>query len=147
MLRAHDGAATGGRWSISGAFAACLAITVYIALRSDSLVEADFVETVGWTIFAAFGATLLFWPFLASFLLWLVLRRAGHHALCLQSRAGAALYGATFHLTAHLLVTENLGGAPATLALMPIAVGALWGSWLPVTVDDWQPPAGASPHP
>jgi hypothetical protein len=139
-LRAEDGASTGGRWAISGAFAGCLGLTLYIAIHSGSLGEADFAMTLGWTIFAAFGATVLFLPFVACYLLWLLLRRAGGARPPLQTRLGAALFTGGFHLGAHLLVTSQLGGSGVLLAAVPLLVGALWGSWLPATVDDWLTP-------
>lgn len=55
------------------------------------------------------------------------------------SRAGAVLWCTFFHSTAHLTIGYLFNGSlePAAYNLhVPIIIGAVWGVWLPGTVDD-----------
>lgn len=115
-------------WSMSGAWAAGFTIGLYLLFVNNDLFSLGVSELVGWLLCATFGMLFWFWPFLASFYMYSPLRRFRW----LARRRGAALYGAMWHTTAHYLLIDSMGGDPCGASmLVPVAVGALWGSWLP----------------
>lgn len=115
-------------WSLTGALAAGFTLGLYLLCMSGNLWGADFTLTIGWAIFAAFGVVFWFWPFLGSYYMYAPLR----YFSLLRTRMGAAIYGGLWHTTAHCLLIYWLEDNPFTGAmLVPMAVGGLWGSWLP----------------
>jgi hypothetical protein len=154
-------------WSMSGALGAGLATSLYVMLVSGTLWTADFTLTLGWATFAALGVLVLVWPFLLSYYMFLPMYRtpavpdrasrggvagrpagavasrttgagvAGRTADAVASRTAGAVYGAAWHLIAHLLFMSALDASPrASFLAIPVGVGALWGSWLPATAAD-----------
>ncbi len=128
-LITSSGFSSASHWSLTGALAAGFALGLYFLLVSGNIWHADFTLTVGWAIFATFGVVFWFWPFLASFYMYMPLHRL------LSGRISAAVYGALWHTAAHCALVDGLGSeAVNTSLLVPLVVGALWGSWLPAAV-------------
>jgi hypothetical protein len=119
-------------WSLTGALAAGFTLGLYLLLLSGSLWHADVTLTIGWAIFATFGVVFWFWPFLASYYMYLPLRAIP----VMRTRPGSALYGAFWHTAAHCLLVRGLDSEPwSTALIVPVVVGGLWGSWLPAAHD------------
>jgi len=114
-------------WSFSGAFFAGCALTLYACWRAGALGELDMQSSIGVVIFAGLGMVLLVWPFVLSAVLYVAAWRRG----AWRSRAAGALWGAGFHATAHAAVMNAFGAPALSGVIIPIAIGALWGSWLP----------------
>lgn len=114
-------------WSFSGAFAAGCALTLYAYARAGALGRLDMGHSLGVVLFASLGTMLLVWPFLTSALIYLAVWRHGGW----RSRPAAAAWGAAFHAVAHIGTLHLFVAEPASGIAIPLAVGALWGSWLP----------------
>jgi hypothetical protein len=114
-------------WSFSGAFAAGCALTLYAYWQAGALGQLDMSSSLGVALFASLGTMVLVWPFLVSALIYLAVWR--HDGW--RSRFAGALWGAIFHATAHGLALEAFASEPSAGILIPVAVGGLWGSWLP----------------
>lgn len=127
-LRESHGFAAASYWSLTGALAAGVVVSLFLLCQSGTIWQATVPFTIGWMVIAVFGAIFWFWPFLGSYYMFLPLYRLG----LVTTRARGAMYGALWHAAAHYVVLDSLSGEPFTHALMcPILVGALWGSWLP----------------
>ena len=126
------GFAAASYWSLTGSLGAGFVVSLFLLFQSGTIWQATVPFTVGWAVIAVFGTIFWFWPFLASYYMYLPL----HHLLSpLRTRTGGAIYGALWHACAHCLFLDNLGGAPLSGTLLcPILVGGLWGSWLPTAV-------------
>ena len=114
-------------WSFSGAFVAGCALTLYAYAQVGALDDMTMSSSLGVVLFASMGTMLLVWPFLVSALVYLAVWRHGGW----RSRPAGALWGALFHAAAHGAALEAVASDPSTALVIPLAIGALWGSWLP----------------
>lgn len=131
-LSESRGFAAASYWSLTGALAAGVVVSVFLLCQSGTIWQASVPFTVGWAVIAVFGAIFWFWPFLASYYMFLPVHRTG----LVTTRAGGACYGALWHASAHYLLLSYFGASIDWHALScPILVGALWGSWLPTAVS------------
>lgn len=127
-LRESRGFAAASYWSLTGALAAGVVVSLFLLCQSGTIWQASMPFTVGWAIIAVFGAIFWFWPFLGSYYMCLPLHRLG----LVDTRLSGAIYGALWHASAHYIALDYLGAEPFTHALLcPLLVGGLWGSWLP----------------
>ena len=116
-------------WSLSGAFAAAAAnIFAWIA-RSGELMNVGLLGSLGVVAGSMLAAVVLIVPFLTS---------AGLYFLFFPHRTprSAALWCLGFHVLAHLLVVAwFMGHAWHANLEAPVLIGALWGLWLPATIN------------
>ena len=128
-LETRSGFNAAAYWSLTAALAAGVALGLYLLLVSGNLARFDFTLAVGGLLFVAFGVVFFFWPFLASYYMYLPL------AGLLRGRIAAATFCALWHMAAHCALVDVLGsGSPSSALLAPLVVGALWGSWLPAAL-------------
>lgn len=116
------------RWPVSGAVAGSVALTLTLAASSGHLWQTGFLASLGWALAAVFTTPLLFLPFLFSYLVYVLV----HRVPLLDTRVGAGVFGASWHVAAHSWVLSGLEAPmlhPSSLA--PLIIGGLWGSWLP----------------
>jgi hypothetical protein len=126
LLASHFAGGLAG-WAFSGAFTAGCALTLYAYWRAGAIAQIDMGRSLGVVLFASLGTMLLVWPFLISALIYLTVWRHGGW----RSRPSAALWGAAFHGLAHMTTLQLAMASPSTGLVIPVALGALWGSWLP----------------
>ena len=126
-MQTGSGFGAASHWSLTGGLAAGFALGFYLLCISGNFWHVDFTLTLGGAIFAGFGVVFWFWPFLASYYMYRLFAR-----WLPGGRLPAALYGALWHASAHCALLEGLSGdALSSSVIVPLVVGALWGSWLP----------------
>jgi hypothetical protein len=111
-------------WSSSGAFAAGVVMVLVYLAQHGGLARMGLLSSLGVTALSIVILIGLFLPFLLS---------AGLYFLLVRSRTptSGALWCAGFHTVAHILVVKFLGSDIGVHALVPLAIGGMWGLWLP----------------
>lgn len=116
-------------WALSGAFAGAAGNLFAAFARMGILGDIRLLGSLGIGAASMISAFVLLVPFLICGGTYMV--------LFMQRRTplGGALYGAAFHGLAHLAVVAWFLRQPWHANLeVPLAIGALWGSWLPSVV-------------
>ena len=116
-------------WSLTGAFAASAGnILGYIA-RVGALTELRMLSSLGVVAAAAIVSLAIILPFMFS---------GGLYFLFFSRRTAlsGALWCASFHVVAHLVIVAWFMGQPWHANLeAPVLIGGLWGLWLPPAIN------------
>lgn len=129
-------------WAVSaGCSAAALHVLSAVVRSGDTRVLYE-IGKVNLSMLALYSVAALIITFAFYIPLWI---SAGVYFLLFarRSRTSAVLWCTCFHSAAHLAIGYLFNGSlePAAYNLhVPIIIGAVWGAWLPGTVDDLHAP-------
>ena len=136
-LREAEDFVAASYWSLTGGLAAGMSVSFYALCKSGVIWEASVPFTIGSVIVAIFGVLFWFWPFLASYYMYLPLHFLG----VARGRVAAMVYGALWHCGAHYWLLSHFDAPlPWSTFLCPLLVGGLWGSWLPAALAPEETP-------